>query len=226
MMLNLILIVAVIALVYHFISTSGKMMISLKATHWILFGYIGLLLVAAVIVPFLNVKTYGVKDSGNVEFIFDKLALGDLSGIPEENLTETKTIKDYPHETVTIQSPQEGAFIFIERTAGTSKNIEAYSYRGTIIVDGNDFSQLLKPVSLKVKDDTIAISDPSQEINISLVTKNFPEVQFTQKTPTNEPFDNYLSSGLFINDYSFYLKIPSSIEVIASESSQIVHVEK
>ncbi|WP_043931669.1 hypothetical protein [Bacillus sp. EB01] len=227
-MINVILLIVIIAIVFSTIPKSGRRIVNFKATHGILLGYIGILLIAAFIVPFFKIDPFEAKEgSTSLDFFYEDLMDGELDKIPGVKLTDKKSFNNYTNETVTVKSPQEGATIFIEKTFSEANTIEAYSYGGTVAVNGIDFSHLLRPVKLELENDTITISDPTQDIDISLVTKDFLGTQFSgEQISEKDPFRNYMSSEFVINDFSFYLKIPRNIEIIAPDSDRIVYVEK
>lgn len=191
----------------------GKKYMTIKVTHWILFIYMGVLVLATLLAPLI------VKDSASIENaaqgmtdkqfsgFYEKLNTGNLSEIDSKFLIKEMTFKNYNDQQLTIETntmnePQ----IFVEKKQNSDATIEVFVYSSGLVVDGLDFSNRIKPFQFELIGNQLLIQQIYQELNVAIVGNSFPVRQFTGQSL----FDHHYSSS---GDSVIYLKVPKDLEM-------------
>ncbi|WP_059173811.1 hypothetical protein [Bacillus sp. FJAT-27445] len=207
----LLLFVMVVA-VSHLIARSGKIRLGTpKVTHWLLLGYIGILLIATIISPFLKVeRVQGERmPSGTVdrswENYMQNLYSGRLDQI-DDYLAKKETIKDFPFDTLEIVFRGDfGPEILIERDSRLKNEIEIYSYREQLFIGGLDFSSKIKALPYKFNGNQLEIPHTEIRVDVRIFTNSFPVRQFT-----GEKSNVYTTRG---GGSTLYLKVPENLKL-------------
>lgn len=216
---------AVLLFVFIYLFKIAKKQLSLKITHWLIIAYVGVLLLAAAIQPFINDHTLVLADVSLVNEdrsrneIYTKLSEGQYS-----QLDPTYLIKEFqfaPYESKTLNLKNEGnngLHLYIERTDTDDQNILAYVYSTGLFVAGYTFSDLLLPYKIVLTDETLAISPPEKQIiDLSIRKPSFVSNQFTNK----ETLLQTISSG----EQIIFIKIPEKIEIILDDDIYAEYIQ-
>jgi energy-coupling factor transporter transmembrane protein EcfT len=220
-----IVILGFFALFFFFTIKVGKKYMTIKVTHWLLFIYIAVLVLATVFVPFLTEKSAGLErveqeaSDQRMGDYYTKLNDGDIDEIDPNYLIQETRFDDYQNQTVEIVTQTQYApQVFVEGKTSDDSQIEAYVYSGGLVVNGFDFSDILKPHQIELEENILTITPIQQEINLTIGSDSFPVRQFTGETL----FRNHsFSSG----DSMVYLRIPQDIE-IKSDNVHLVYIER
>lgn len=211
--------------VIYFMFKAGTKWRMVKVTHWLLFTYVAILLLAMVLVPFVSDKAQSlegvqkVNEEGAMAETYTKLRNGEIDQINPKNLVGENHF-DYQNQTLRIESSNENTpQIFVERKTTEDGGIDAFVYSTGFLIDGYDFSDKLKSYILELADDTLTLHSPGQQnIDISITNAPFPVRQFTSESSLHSSF----SGG----DQIIYLRIPKDVEVVNDERVYLEYVGK
>lgn len=197
----------------------SRKFMTVKVTHWLLAIYIGILLLAVAILPFisdehiLQGERVEEKDyeeaSGNLYQSLDK---GDLSHIDGKYLIK-KISLDYSNSDLKIVSNRNESTptVYIERKSSDDQKIEGFVYNLGVQILGFNFSDRIIPMEVNLSKDTMRLNYPEhQEIHMTLVKKDFPINQFTGQ----KKFDEYITH----DDQVIYLRAPKNVKVHSDDS--------
>lgn len=195
----------------------------MKITHWIFFTYIGVLILATALVPFVKTSApnfTGMKqediDQAMSEF-YQYLMKGKIDRIDDNHLIEEIMFEDFQSQTLRIESKSEFVnTVYVERMDRADAKIKAFIYSPGIIVDGVDLSEKLVPYKLQLADETLKIISPQQHIQISIQKPSFPLRPLTGET--------LLNSSFISGDQAIYLQIPKDLQIIADNNTYIEYV--
>lgn len=211
------IVVLVIFIVLFFIMFRiGKRYMTIKITHWLLFIYIGVLLLATFSVVFVGgdrvnhqrVEQTTVENWKNG--IKTQLINGEISKIDSRLLINEKHFQYDNKAKLTIEY-QSDFFpeIFIERKQSNDDEIEAYVFSNGFVVNGIDFSELLTPYQLEIVNETLYISPIYQELNLSIVSDPFAVRQFTGMSMFDHSYNG--------RELTVYLRVPADLEVAGED---------
>ncbi|MFB7638295.1 hypothetical protein [Peribacillus butanolivorans] len=198
-----------------------------KVTHWLLFIYIGVLLLGTVFVPFINDDSLSQKGmekaidtDRELNDLYTKLNEGEIDQIDAKYLMKESSFSNYQNQSIRVESSNnDSSQIFVERKANNDDTIEAFIFGNGLIIDGYDFSRKLKPYHLELMENTLTINIPQQQdINLIITKADFPIRQFTGESIINPSF----STG----DQVVYLRIPNHLELIAGDHVFLEFIEK
>lgn len=207
---------------YFFFSVKiGKKYLTIKITHWMLIVYIGVLILATMIVPFLSQDHTAVEkmeqeksDVGGFDSyteLHSKLSNGEITEIDPIYLQNEMSFEDYQKDSMKIVSGVDyGPQIFVERKETNDSQIEVAIYSTGLVVNGNNFSNLLKPLQLDLTEDVLTITPVHQTIDIAISSNFYPVRQFTNESM----FENHYYSSL---DSFVYLRVPADLELERDE---------
>ncbi|MGE7185535.1 hypothetical protein ACQKKK_16515 [Peribacillus sp. NPDC006672] len=197
-----------------------------KVTHWLLFIYIGVLLLSTAFVPFIIDGPMSQKGMEKVvdtdrelSDLYSKLNKGEIDQIDAKYLMKESNFSNHENQTIKVESSNDdGSQIFVERKTNNDDTIEAFIFGNGLIIDGYDFSSILKPYHLELMDDTLTINLPQQQdINLIITKADFPIRQFTGESIINPSFST---------DQGVYLRIPNNLELIADDHVFLEFIEK
>ncbi|WP_096155334.1 MULTISPECIES: hypothetical protein [Bacillus] len=187
----------------------------------ILYGYVGILIVALVVSPFIHSEEVKV-DLAEREFesseqfkISEEIYAGRISSVDEKliqkrsefSLPENKLILKHFHE----YNPLE---VVVERLEEDGNKVEMLVIKRRVIDNGVDFSDKFDPVNVTVDEGKIEITRMyEQELRIGVVQHGFPFYLFTDKNPYGMNHDYS-----YISDEIIYLRVPKNIEIIHDEN--------
>ncbi len=103
--------------------------------------------------------------------------------------------------------------IFIDRKTSDDNKIELYWYSGSIIVNGIDFTNILKEPNMKLINNKLNIEYEKQNYNLTQFSKDVVINQFYEKKD-NEMVSGLGSSGII------YIKIPKNLKILGDEEYQ------
>lgn len=222
MLLALPLIIVLCLVFYFFFSVKiSKKYLTIKITHWLLMIYIGVLILATIIVMIMakdqavinkieqNKLEAEMFDSYNV--LHQKLSNGEVADIDSIYLQNEFSFNDYQNESMKIISRAEyGPQVFVERKETNDSKIEATIYSTGLVVNGNNFSHLLKPLQLDLTEEVLTITPVHQNINLAISSNNYPVRQFTGESM----FENHYFSSV---DSFVYLRVPKDLKLERDE---------
>jgi heme/copper-type cytochrome/quinol oxidase subunit 2 len=193
-------------------------------------GYISLLVICTIVVPFIIGKDINdfkkapivkVEKEGNA--LLDAAAKGKFATI-ESNLIEKKWNLAY-HESklnLTTETDQYfGAQIFVERKNTNDDKIEAVAYRTSSSMNDMDISKLINPIRLKVAGNLLTVQNPKQaKLKFSMFNNVFAVTQFTGEASSFQH-----NSSFYDGQSILYLRIPKDLELIIKSDLNIQFVE-
>ncbi|WP_404332652.1 hypothetical protein [Mesobacillus maritimus] len=204
----------------------GKKYLTIKITHWLLLIYVGVLVLASIDVPLFaqehnQIERIDYKDSEdgvNDPFseIFSKLSDGQFAEIDPAYLQEKMSFDDYPNNSIKIVSnTNNGPQIFVERVEKDVSTIEVAIYSTGLVVDGLDFSSLLKPSQVELTESILTINSIYQEFNFAIAGNGYPIRQFTGESMFEH--HSFRSGDSFV-----YLRIPRDLEIDGNVDSLLL----
>jgi AAA15 family ATPase/GTPase len=206
----LILIIVVTSLVM-FVIKKGKRLVTVKFTHWLLGGYLCLLVICVVVAPFMSMEfpeKASAKEKSRVHFYGD-LHKGDLEDIDADFLVVSET---YPFEEPTLKIStihNMGGLIYVERTADLSGKFEAFVYNTGVNVHGYYFKDKAEPIQLEMIDDTLRVVHSTHTtVKMTVVEKDFTTQQFSSEKQNN---------NLEGPDEAVYLRIPKDMKITGAD---------
>ncbi|MGG4267701.1 hypothetical protein [Peribacillus simplex] len=210
--------------VFIFMGRLSKKFVTLKVTHWLLFIYIGVLLLGTAFVPFIIDGSMSQKGMGKVadtdresNDLYSKLNKGEFDQIDAKYLMKESNFRNQQNKTIKVESSDgDDSQIFVERKTNNDDTIEAFIFGG-LIIDGYDFSKKLKPYHLELMEDTLTINLQQQDINLVITKANFPIRQFTGESIINSS----ISTDQFV-----YLRIPHNLKLKADDHVFLEFIEK
>ncbi|MDF9761461.1 competence protein ComGC [Peribacillus simplex] len=223
--LPLVILILIFGVFIFMVRFAGKFATP-KVTHWLLFIYIGVLLLGTAFVPFIIDDSMSQKGMEKVvdtdrelSDLYSNLNKGEIDQVDAEYLMKERNFSNYQNQTIKVKSSNgDGSQIFVERKTNNDDTIEAFIFGNGLIIDGYDFSRKLKPYHLELMDDTLTINLPQQQdINLIITKADFPIRQFTGESILNPSFST---------DQVFYLRIPNNLELIADDHVFLEFIEK
>ncbi|CEG26519.1 hypothetical protein [Bacillus sp. B-jedd] len=209
-----------------FLSKSGKIRLgNPKVTHWLLLCYIGILLAANLASPLMKEEKAGggrvsMRDieRENSDF-YQKIYEGKQEQIDEKYLYKKDTIKDLSFDKLNLTTEAEfGPQIIVERDSSLKNQIEIYSYRNPLFIDGFDFTEKIKALGYQIKGNNLEISPEEVKVDIGILSNSFTSRQFT-----GEKINDHMIQG---GDSMIYMKIPDSLSLQTKGQISFVEVEK
>ncbi|RRN72884.1 hypothetical protein EI200_06835 [Peribacillus simplex] len=223
--LPLVILILIFGVFIFMVRFAGKF-VTPKVTHWLLFIYIGVLLLGTAFVPFIIDDSMSQKGMEKVvdtdrelSDLYSNLNKGEIDQVDAKYLMKERNFSDYQNKTIKVKSSNgDGSQILVERKTNNDDTIEAFIFGNGLIIDGYDFSRKLKPYHLELKDDTLTINLPQQQdINLIITKADFPIRQFTGESIINPSFST---------DQVVYLRIPNNLELIADDHVFLEFIEK
>ena len=223
--LPLVILILIFGVFIFMVRFAGKFATP-KVTHWLLFIYIGVLLLGTAFVPFIIDDSMSQKGMEKVvdtdrelSDLYSNLNKGEIDQVDAEYLMKERNFSNHQNQTIKVKSSNgDGSQIFVERKTNNDDTIEAFIFGNGLIIDGYDFSRKLKPYHLELMDDTLTINLPQQQdINLIITKADFPIRQFTGESILNPSFST---------DQVVYLRIPNNLELIADDHVFLEFIEK
>jgi hypothetical protein len=195
----------------------GKKYLTIKITHWLLFGYLGVLILASVTVPLFaqehdNIESIQEENYDDDEMdpyskLFSKLSNGEIAEIDPTYLLEERNFDHYSNKSIRIvPNTNNGPQVFVERKEKADSTIEVAIYSTGLVVDSLDFTSLLKPSEVELTDNILTINSIYQEFNFAIAGNGYPIRQFTGESMFEH--HSFRSGDSFV-----YLRIPSDLEI-------------
>ena len=206
---------------FFFVQKTAKKYLTIKLTHWLLFIYIGVLLLASTMVPFISVDTMGLARMDQVEIdneignLHAKLSKGKISDIDSKYLLKESSFSDYVDQSLKIVS-SGGTQVYVERMKNDDNKIEAFLYASKLIINGMLVPEEIKPYQLEINGHELTITPNFQELHVSIASSSFPIRQISGETIKHTSFSN--------GDQLIYLRIPKNLEITADEQVTIIEV--
>ncbi|MFE4133116.1 hypothetical protein [Peribacillus sp. YIM B13482] len=223
--LPLVILILIFGVFIFMVRFAGKFATP-KVTHWLLFIYIGILLLGTAFVPFIIDDSMSQKGMEKVvdtnrelSDLYSNLNKGEIDQVDAEYLMKERNFSNYQNHTIKVKSSNgDGSQIFVERKTNNDDTIEAFIFGNGLIIDCYDFSRKLKPYHLELMDDTLTINLPQQQdINLIITKADFPIRQFTGESILNPSFST---------DQVVYLRIPNNLELIADDHVFLEFIDK
>jgi ABC-type transport system involved in multi-copper enzyme maturation permease subunit len=194
----------------------GKKYLTIKITHWLLLIYVGVLVLSSIAVPLFaqendQIESMNQRDSENGVFdpyseLLSKLSEGEVDEIAPSYLQDEMSF-DYPNDTIRIvPNTNNGPQIFVERKEKGSSKIEVEIYSTGLVVDGLDYSSMLKPPQIDLTENILTVNPIYQEFNFAIASNGYPIRQFTRESM-------FKHQSVRSGDSFVYLRIPSDIEI-------------
>lgn len=221
-----IIIIIVIIIAIPFFMKKARP-VTIKITHWLLLIYVGVLLLATAVAPFII-----GEDLSNREFLREKdieqerrafsqaLSEGNIETIDEGFLVNEITY-DYQNSTLKIERTNGyGPQVFVERKDSNDGKIEAFIYTNRFFIDGLNFTDKLgEPFQSKLTQDTLTIQSPEQtNIKVSMIKNEFTINQFTKGSNENSTIQNGISA--------LYLRVLQNLQLIEGTDVYLEYVRK
>ena len=209
-----------------FLAKSGKIRLgNPKVTHWLLLCYIGILLAATLVSPLIKAEKVsggriemGEIEKENSEFN-QKIYEGKQEQLDEKYLHKKETIKDLSFDTLYLTTEADfGPQIIVERDSSLKNQIEIYSYRTPLFIDGFDFTEKIKALGYQINENKLVFSPEEVKVEIGILSNSFTSRQFT-----GEKMNNHMVQG---GDSMIYMKIPELLKVQTDNQIGFVEVEK
>lgn len=205
---------------------SKKKSLTVKITHWMLFIYVGVLVISTIIVPLMTKISIIDQEhltekeiDQHTSALFEKISAGKLAEIDQNHLLKHSSF-EFDQPSLTLQyTGVEYPPVYIERIASNDPYIETYSLTSGLFIEGIDFSHQLDPYRFDLVEDELTIYPPIRDIiDVAMVKKEFPITQF-------------LGGGMFFHTFQLevqiiYLKVPQHVEIINASDLSIEYVKK
>jgi len=223
--LPIVIIILIFGVFIFMVRFAGKFATP-KVTHWLLFIYIGVLLLGTAFVPFIIDDSMSHKGTEKVvdtdrelSDLYSHLTKGEIDQIDAKYLLKESNFSNHEIQIIKVESSNdEGSQIFVERKTNNDDTIEAFIFGNGLIIDDYDFSSILKPYHLELIDDTLTINLPQQQdINLIITKADFPIRQFTGESIIDTSFSS---------DQVVYLRIPDNLKLIADDHVFLEFIEK
>ncbi|AMM93193.1 hypothetical protein UP17_12270 [Peribacillus simplex] len=223
--LPLVILILIFGVFIFMVRFAGKFATP-KVTHWLLFIYIGVLLLGTAFVPFIIDDSMSQKGMEKVvdtdrelSDLYSNLNKGEIDQVDAKYLMKERNFSNHQNKTIKVKSSNsDGSQILVERKTNNDDTIEAFIFGNGLIIDGYDFSRKLKPYHLELTDDTLTINLlQQQDINLIITKADFPIRQFTGESIINPSFST---------DQVVYLRIPNNLELIADDHVFLEFIEK
>lgn len=208
--------------------TVRKRWISSRKMHYLLAGYIVILIISAVVYFLLpkeeiaaNKETLKsmdevLKESDNVNsFAYQ----GDFKKIDDKYVKERIS---FPYEEDTLEIDQSAALsgqwlIVVEKKESDDNLIDIAYYEAPSRMNGVDVSEYFGEVDIQIESNRLLLSEDSvQELSFSQFTKPFLLSQFSDEKDTGMNFDYYWGSRIL------HLSIPQRLEII-NDYNDVIH---
>ncbi|MFD2442462.1 hypothetical protein ACFSO7_00380 [Bacillus sp. CGMCC 1.16607] len=194
--------------------------VTVKVTHWILFIYVGLLMLSVVVAPLLpgTVLSHDRIREENQYPIYDFLLEGKLDEIDSKSIVQKQGF-EYENKVLTITLNKEaGTNIFVERKTTDDGKIDAFVLSEGLLVNDLDFTDKVLPIQFSLTDQTLAIHYPKQQkIDITLINREFVIKQFKGESIRNDRVSGF-------GEQKIYLRIPKNLKL--NEMNNIHYVKK
>jgi hypothetical protein len=221
-----IVLVLLFGLFFFIVVKIRKKYLTIKITHGLLLIYVGVLILATIAVPLIaheyekidRIEQVDSEDGMNDPYseLFSKLSNGEVTEIDSTYLQEQKSFEDYPHESIRIvPNTNNGPQIFVERVEKADSTIEVDIYSTGLVVDGLDFSSLLKPSQVELTENILTINPIYQEFNFVIAGNGYPIRQFTGESMFKH--HSFRSGDSFV-----YLRIPSELEIEGNDDTLLL----
>ncbi|PFP31374.1 hypothetical protein COJ96_00265 [Bacillus sp. AFS073361] len=193
-------------------------------------GYISLLLICTIVVPFINGKDMTDLKKAPIDAIekegatlFDAAAAGKINTIGRNSI-EKKWDFEYREPKLNLSVGTEEFFatqIFVERKKTNDDKIEAVYYRTRSSVNDMDISKVINPIRLTLAGDILTLHNSKKaKLNFSIFNQIFPVTQFT-----GEPSLFQHQSSFYEGQSILYLRIPKDLELNSKSEVNIQFVE-
>ncbi|RHW35711.1 hypothetical protein D1B31_18900 [Neobacillus notoginsengisoli] len=208
------------------LAKSGKIRFGTpKVTHWLLIGYIGVLIVATVVSPLIKEnKVTGERLSSTEvdrgwEDYYQKLHAGNLKGIHDRHLVKKERFENFTSDTLEFNFGGDfGPQILVERDRSLVNAIEIYSYREQLVIDGLDFTSKAKGMSYQLNGNKLEVAPTLVNVELAILNNSFPVRQFTREAGNNHTIHG--------GESILYLKVPEQVKVQTEGQIGITEVEK
>lgn len=220
----LALIIMGIGGVLFWLNSRLKHFFKIKITYWLLLLYALVLLAASASVPFVSKEfiKLDAQEQLDKEKTFDELREDLKSGqsekIDEKYILAEEHFEGFENQTLKITANLENwSYIYVERKDVNDGKIKLVTYQPLLMIDGADFSELLKSYEIKLKDDTLSIRSSQQDLHLSIMHSPFP-VRMLTNVSMLEHHSNH-------GEQLIYLTIPRDLQLQADESLYLMDVE-
>jgi hypothetical protein len=194
--------------------------------------YLKLIVIAYIAINILGVIVYYTMPKGSFvqvkvgvdskQFENSHELLNNPQVLADKSLADKYNIKNYNFnykgKDLEITFAKEQQLVFIDRKTSDDNKIEVYWYSGPIIVDGIDFSNILKEPNIKMVNNKLNIENEKQKYKFTQFSKDLVIDQFYEKKD-NESNNGVSGSGSGI----LYMKIPKNLKVVGDEGYQYIN---
>ena len=218
----LILIVIMIAMILGVFFV--KRYVPKKITHWLLFIYIGVLLLSMVATSVIT-KTNMALDhekflKNEVELkknqFFVALNSGDIEELKASNLLKLSSFEYHEPALEILTSGIGSTRIYIERKDVDDATIEAYAFHSGIYIHGINFFGKISTPQFGLYEDKFEINIPEINIDASIIKNEFSATQFLGEWTIMETAER--------GQLAIYLKIPKKLEVFTETDMQLNYI--
>ncbi|WHY67551.1 hypothetical protein [Neobacillus sp. SuZ13] len=193
-------------------------------------GYISLLIICAIVVPFINGKDMSDLKKAPIDTIekegktvFDAAAAGKNDTI-DRNFIEKKWDFEYREPKLNLSVETEEFFatqIFVERKNTNDHKIEAVAYRTRSSVNDMDISKVINPIRLTLAGDILTLQNSKKaKLKFSIFNQVFTVTQFTEQASLFEHHSSFYDGQSIL-----YMRIPKDLELINKPELNIQFVE-
>lgn len=219
----LILVVIIIAMILGVFFV--KRYVPKKITHWLLFIYIGVLLLSMIATSVITKTSMSLEHEkllkNEVKLkqnqFFESLNNGDIEELMASNLLKLSSFEYHEPALEILTSGIGSTRIYIERKDVDDATIEAYAFHSGIYIHGINFNGKISTPQYGLYKDKFEINIPVIDINASIIKNEFAATQFLGEWTIMETPER----GQLV----VYLKIPTNLEVFTETDMQLDYIK-
>jgi hypothetical protein len=235
--LPILIILFIVVIISSFTAKSLKRKVPNKgislSSNWvrrIFTGYISLLVICTIVVPFIIGKDINdfkkapivkIEKEGNA--LLDAAAKGKFDTIKSRFIEKKWNLAYHePKLNLTTETDQYfGAQIFVERKNTNDDKIEAVAYRTRSSMNDLDISKLINPIRVKLVGNLLTLQNQKKaKLEFFMFNNVFSVTQFTGEASSFQH-----NSSFYDGQSILYLRIPKNLELINKTDLNIQFVK-
>jgi len=198
--------------------------------HWILGGYVAILLICTGVSPLLpdskEIKYKFISDSHDLDKestkLYEEAIEGNIDSIDNKFINKKWNL-DYGGQELTIATENDeliSTAIMVERKNTNDGKIEALHYKTRSTVNNMEITELENPLRIELNENTLTIMNPEKVVlKFSQFQQAFTVNQFTGEKPFSRA--THFNGGTSI----LYLKIPKDLKLIDQSNINYQFIE-
>jgi hypothetical protein len=226
-----VLVAAIIAIiVIGMKSNKSRQQLVGRRIYWLISGYAVILLISAVLAPFLPANEVTLKPIDKSKEILERGHLlyeaaieGKIEQVDRRHINKTWSF-DYHGQQLSLSTGNAdfiSSQVFVERKAENDGRIEVTYYKTSSYINGMDISEIENPMRLELADETLMLMDPKKTVlEFYQFEKAFPTAQFT-----NEGWQVGHHTSFSEGQSILYIKVPKELKLIGQSHINFEIVE-